>query len=66
MNHMAKCTYPSMFVIMLELALIRGVFGIEHELDRFYQSLKLQLALMRPQSGSMASIHLNPIFEEYE
>ena len=55
-----------MFVIMLELALIRGVFGIEHELDRFYQSLKLQLALMRPQSGSMASIHLNPIFEEYE
>ena len=33
MNHMAKCTYPSMFVIMLELALIRGVFGIEHELD---------------------------------
>ncbi len=38
--HMSRCTYPSKLFIQIELALIRGVYGIERELDRFYQSLK--------------------------
>ena len=43
-RHMARATYSSKCALIAELALIRAVFGIEHELDRFYQNLKSQMA----------------------